>query len=209
VTEPVYFTAPDGITYRVLDSAWRKGKRLLANPPAAWATTRIFRPREGRWRFYPLGYLELHPEWTLEPTPEMLAILFARSEPGGNANDLTLAARAARASPASESAAPRGGRTPGTWIRKFQSSTAQGVHGTLHAMSAHSEDETHALFARGEGAERVRVCFAWLPVWCDGSWCPIWWRHFVVSERLDADYSGWSTGIWVVTSRVPLEALDR
>lgn len=97
MSEPVYFTAPDGTRYRVLDTRWRGGKCYYADPPAAWATTRIFRPTEGRLRFYPLGYLELHPDWTLEPTPEMLAILFARSEAGGKAEALTLAERARRA----------------------------------------------------------------------------------------------------------------
>lgn len=92
----VYFTAPDGTRYRVLDATWRDGKRVIADPPAAWATTRIFRPADGRWRFYPLAYLELHPEWTLEPTPEMLTILFARSEAGGSVEGLTLGERAAR-----------------------------------------------------------------------------------------------------------------
>lgn len=37
-----------------------------------------------------------HPEWTLEPTPEMLAILFARSEGGGKVEGPTLAKGAAR-----------------------------------------------------------------------------------------------------------------
>lgn len=97
---PVYFTAPDGTRYRVLDSAWRDGKRVFANPPARWATTRIFRPAEGRIRFYPLAYLEIHPEWTIEPTPEMLAIQFARSEGGSKATELTLAERTARATAA-------------------------------------------------------------------------------------------------------------
>jgi hypothetical protein len=85
------------VRYRVLDTRWHEGKQRCADPPAPWATTRVFRPEQGRWRFYPLGYLELHPEWSIEPTPEMLAILFARSELGGKTVDLTLAERAARA----------------------------------------------------------------------------------------------------------------
>jgi hypothetical protein len=35
LARPRYFTAPDGARYRVLDSAWRAGKRLVANPPAS------------------------------------------------------------------------------------------------------------------------------------------------------------------------------
>jgi hypothetical protein len=97
VSAPVYFTAPDGVRYRVLDSAWHNGKRVVANPPAPWASTRIFRPEQGTLRFYTLAYLELHPEWTLEPTPEMLAIMFARSSSGGRAKAITLGERAARA----------------------------------------------------------------------------------------------------------------
>lgn len=54
----IYFTAPDGTRYRVLDTAWKDGKTIAANPPAAWATTRAFRAKDGTRRFSPLAYLD-------------------------------------------------------------------------------------------------------------------------------------------------------
>ena len=86
----IYFDAPDGTRYRVFDMAWRDGEIVVADPPLPWAATRLFRPPQGEVRFYPLAFLELHPEWSREPTPEMLAILFAHSEPGGKASERTL-----------------------------------------------------------------------------------------------------------------------
>lgn len=83
----------NGVAYRVLDCVWRIGARVFANLPATWGTTTSFRPANGRWRLYPLGLVELHPEWTWEPTPEMLAILLAHPEPGVKATVLTLADR--------------------------------------------------------------------------------------------------------------------
>jgi hypothetical protein len=93
VRSPVYFTAPDGVVYRVFDTAWKDGKRIAANPPAEWATTRVFRAESGEQRFYPLAFLELHTE-TREPRPEWLARQFARSERGGSGAARTLAERA-------------------------------------------------------------------------------------------------------------------
>lgn len=42
----------DGVEYRVLDCVMRRGKFIFANPPATWADTRVFRPREGHKRLY-------------------------------------------------------------------------------------------------------------------------------------------------------------
>jgi hypothetical protein len=49
---PRYFTVPDGVTYRVLDTRMREGKVYWADPPAAWATARVFRPKTGWKRLY-------------------------------------------------------------------------------------------------------------------------------------------------------------
>lgn len=93
MSAPVYFTAPDGTVYRVLDTAWKDGRTIAANPPAEWATRRIFRAEDGTRRFYQLAYLELHDE-TREPRPEWLARQFARSERSGSGAAKTLAERA-------------------------------------------------------------------------------------------------------------------
>jgi hypothetical protein len=93
MSSAVYFTAPDGTRYRVLDTAWKDGRRVVANPPAAWATTRVFNAEDGSSRFYPLAFLELHDE-TKEPKPEWLARQFARSERGAGKGARTLAERA-------------------------------------------------------------------------------------------------------------------
>ena len=42
----------DGVTYRVFDAIMRAGKLIVANPPAAWATSRVFRPAKGHRRLY-------------------------------------------------------------------------------------------------------------------------------------------------------------
>jgi hypothetical protein len=95
MTSPVYFSAPDGTVYRVLDTAWRDGRHTAADPPAAWATTRVFRAESGERRFYPLAFLELYPDETREPRPEWLARQFARSEASGPRRPAALAQRAA------------------------------------------------------------------------------------------------------------------
>jgi hypothetical protein len=93
MSSPVYFTAPDGVVYRVLDTAWKDGRTIAADPPAGWATTRIFKAENGERRFYPLAFLELHDE-TKEPKPEWLARQFARSERSVGKGARTLAERA-------------------------------------------------------------------------------------------------------------------
>jgi hypothetical protein len=55
MSEAVYFTAPDGTKYRVLDVRMKAGAMLAANPPAPWATGRVFRPKQGPRRFYQFG----------------------------------------------------------------------------------------------------------------------------------------------------------
>lgn len=92
----VYFTAPDGTRYRVYDTAWdiNRGRDVHANPPAEWATNRVFVTEDGRRRFYSLGYLTIHEDDSREPTPERLAWQFARSERGGGQRSKSLAARA-------------------------------------------------------------------------------------------------------------------
>lgn len=52
MSDAIYFTAPDGIVYRVLDTRMRDHKTQYADPPAAWATGRTFRPQEGWKRHY-------------------------------------------------------------------------------------------------------------------------------------------------------------
>lgn len=94
---PVYFTSPEGTVYRVWDTVRRGAKRFYANPPAPWATTRVFHASDGRERFVSLVcLLELHPEWSSAPTDDMLAILFARSERGRGWKSLSLAERASQ-----------------------------------------------------------------------------------------------------------------
>jgi hypothetical protein len=51
VPEPLRITL-DGIEYRVLDTVFRNGKHRAWDPPATWATARVFRPREGWRRLY-------------------------------------------------------------------------------------------------------------------------------------------------------------
>lgn len=87
-----YFTAADGTRYRVLDSAWRNGKRVVADPPAPWATTRIFNPGGGTHR-----WCAIREEVNENPTDEQLAAEFALSEPGGRRVALSLGERARRA----------------------------------------------------------------------------------------------------------------
>lgn len=52
MAEPVYVTDAAGVRYRVLDARMSKGAFVVANPPAAWATCRVFRPKEGMRRLY-------------------------------------------------------------------------------------------------------------------------------------------------------------
>jgi len=48
----VYFTAPDGIVYRVLDVVMKDGTMHASNPPTSWAKSRVFRPQKGLRRLY-------------------------------------------------------------------------------------------------------------------------------------------------------------
>jgi hypothetical protein len=48
---PVYLTVA-GVRYRVLDASMHHGGMKVANPPAYWATFRVFRPKEGQRRLY-------------------------------------------------------------------------------------------------------------------------------------------------------------
>lgn len=48
----VYITDAAGVRYRVLDARMHQGKMAVANPPAAWATFRVFRPEQGQRRLY-------------------------------------------------------------------------------------------------------------------------------------------------------------
>ena len=48
----IYFTAPDGIVYRVLDVVMKDGLMHASNPPASWAKSRVFRPQQGDRRLY-------------------------------------------------------------------------------------------------------------------------------------------------------------
>lgn len=50
--DPVYFTDATGVRYRVLDATMRAGQMIVANPPAPWATFRVFRPQDGFRRLY-------------------------------------------------------------------------------------------------------------------------------------------------------------
>ena len=50
-SEPVYLTV-DNVCYRVLDGRMHNGATVVANPPVAWATFRIFRPERGQRRLY-------------------------------------------------------------------------------------------------------------------------------------------------------------
>lgn len=50
MTRAVYFTDADGVRYRVLDAVMGERPLTVANPPASWASIRVFRTRSGmRW----------------------------------------------------------------------------------------------------------------------------------------------------------------
>lgn len=65
--EPRYFTAPDGITYRVYDATMKAGALVVANPLASWASSRVFRPKTGHRRLYRFAAGE-----SREPSDEQL-----------------------------------------------------------------------------------------------------------------------------------------
>lgn len=62
--ESIYVTDSAGVRYRVLDGIMRDGVMVVANPPAAWARFRVFRPAEGQRRLY---YLKPGESKALEP----------------------------------------------------------------------------------------------------------------------------------------------
>ena len=72
---PIYFTAADGVAYRVLDAWMHNGSMVVANPPAGWATFRVFRPEEGQRRLY---YLK--PGESRAPAPALLELQLARGQ---------------------------------------------------------------------------------------------------------------------------------
>lgn len=74
MSEPVYVTA-SGVKYRVLDATMHQGKMAVANPPAAWATFRVFRPEEGQRRLY---YFK--PGESRAPEPVLLEEQLQRAE---------------------------------------------------------------------------------------------------------------------------------
>jgi hypothetical protein len=53
MAEPLRLEA-EGTVYRVFDTTMRAGQLIAANPPAAWATSRVFRPKLGHRRLYRL-----------------------------------------------------------------------------------------------------------------------------------------------------------
>lgn len=75
MTDPVYLAASDGVRYRVFDATMRQGKMAIANPPAAWAKFRVFRPAEGMRRLY---YFQ--PGESRAPEPALLEQQLQRAE---------------------------------------------------------------------------------------------------------------------------------
>jgi hypothetical protein len=75
MSNPVYFTDDAGVRYRVLDARMAKGEWTFANPPASWATCRIFRPKEGMRRLY---YFK--PGESRAPEPALLEAQLQRAE---------------------------------------------------------------------------------------------------------------------------------
>jgi hypothetical protein len=71
----IYFTAPDGIVYRVLDVVMKDHVMHASNPPASWAKSRVFRPQKGDRRLYRFAKGE-----TREPTEAELKRQFAVAE---------------------------------------------------------------------------------------------------------------------------------
>lgn len=84
VADPVYFTDAAGVTYRVLDARMHDGAMVVANPPAAWATFRVFRPEQGQRRLYRFRTGEGR-----APEPALLALQLERAEylPSGPAHE--------------------------------------------------------------------------------------------------------------------------
>lgn len=72
---PIYFTDAAGVRYRVLDGVMPNGAMVVANPLAAWATYRVFRPVEGQRRPY-----WVKPEASSTPEPALLEQQLKRAE---------------------------------------------------------------------------------------------------------------------------------
>lgn len=75
MADPIYFTDATGVRYRVLDAIMRAGRMVHANPPAAWATFRVFRPAEGQRRLY-----YFRPGESRAPEPVLLEQQLQRAE---------------------------------------------------------------------------------------------------------------------------------
>lgn len=73
--EPTYFTDAAGVRYRVFDARMHQGKMAVANPPAQWATFRVFRPAAGQRRLY---YFK--PGDSRTPEPALLEQQLQRAE---------------------------------------------------------------------------------------------------------------------------------
>jgi hypothetical protein len=71
----VYVIDGEGVRYRVLDARMSKGAMIVANPPAPWATFRVFRPEQGQRRLH-----YFHPGESRAPDPALLAQQLARAE---------------------------------------------------------------------------------------------------------------------------------
>jgi hypothetical protein len=71
----MYYTAPDGIVYRVLDTVMAEGMMHAGNPPASWAKSRVFRPVKGHRRLYRFAKGD-----SREPTEEQLKRQFEAAE---------------------------------------------------------------------------------------------------------------------------------
>jgi hypothetical protein len=75
MTTALYFTASDGVVYRVLDVLMRDGRLRAGDPPTSWAKSRVFRPAEGWRRLYRFVAGE-----SREPTAAELERQFAGAE---------------------------------------------------------------------------------------------------------------------------------
>ena len=72
---PEVYVTVAGVEYRVLDGVIRGGEMIVANPPAVWATFRIFRPEAGQRR---LTYFT--PGESRAPEPALLEHQLKRAE---------------------------------------------------------------------------------------------------------------------------------
>lgn len=75
LSEPIYSATVDGVRWWVLDARMHQGTMVVANPPAAWATLRVFRPEQRQRRLY---YLK--PGESRAPKPALFALRLERAE---------------------------------------------------------------------------------------------------------------------------------